>query len=233
MNSWPPPGIKWYYSDDYTAIAHGDCREILPTLPKVDLVLTDPPYGINAHLLQPPSNSYRKKTKRNPSKRLNAGAGKLKNRLLNNSDCGWDCQPPEQDCFRLLFELSSNQIIWGGNYFPLPPTRGILAWDKQQPWENFSQFEMGWTSFDFPAKIFRFNKSLITGKQHPTQKPLPLMIWCIGLAGNIQTILDPFIGSGTTLRAAKDLRRKSIGIEIEEKYCEIAVKRLQQEVLAI
>jgi DNA modification methylase len=136
-----------------------------------------------------------------------------------------------------LFEISSNQIIWGGNYFPLPPTRGILAWDKQQPWENFSQFEMAWTSFDFPAKIFRFNKSFIKGKQHPTQKPLELMTWCIGLASNVQTILDPFMGSGTTGIACIRTGRKFIGIEISPEYFEIAKNRikieLQQQLLPL
>jgi site-specific DNA-methyltransferase (adenine-specific) len=219
----------WQTSDGRIQLYCGDCLKILPEIGKVDAVITDPPYGINAHVLQPPSDSYRKRTKRNPSKRLNAGSGKLKNRLLNNSDCGWDCQAPEQDCFRLLFELSINQIIWGGNYFPLPPTRGILAWDKQQPWENFSQFEMAWTSFDFPAKIFRFNKSLIPDKQHPTQKPLPLMIWCIGLTANAQTILDPYMGSGTTGIACIRTKRRFIGIEISPEYFEIARKRIEIE----
>lgn len=228
MMALPKP---YYQDEDYgIVIYNADCREILPHLPKVDLVLTDPPYGINAHILQPPSDSYRKRTGRSPSKRLNAGGGKLKDRLLNKSNCDWDCSPPNKETFDVLFSHSHNQIIWGGNYFPLPPTRGILAWDKQQPWENFSQFELGWTNYDSPARIFRFNKSFIENKLHPTQKPEGLMIWCLSIACDAQTILDPFMGSGTTLVAAKQLGRKAIGIEIEERYCEIAVKRLAQDV---
>ena len=127
----------------------------------------------------------------------------------------------------------SNQLLWGGNYFNLPPTQCFLVWDKMQPF-NFSSAmcEMAWTNNKSPAKIFQ--KS-VTGykKDHPTQKPLELMRWCLLLpwAVSANTILDPFMGSGTTLVAAKDLGRKAIGIEINEEDCEIAARRLQQEVM--
>jgi len=221
--------IKPYYKTDLGVLYHGDCLTIMPHLEPVDLVLTDPPYGINAHTLQPPSDSYRKRTKRSPSKRLNCGSGKLKDRILNKSDCGWDCKPPTKEYFKLMFAISQNQIIWGGNYFQLPPTRGIIVWDKQQPWDNFSQCELGWTSYDFPAKIFRFNKSFVKDKKHPTQKPIGLMVFCLEISKTKGMVLDTHLGSGTTAIACERLNRRWIGIEIGEKYCEIAAKRIEKE----
>lgn len=195
-----------YYEEPGITIYHGDCRDILPHLPKVDLVLTDPPYGLN-----------RSDPVRQP-----------RGTIL------WDSSVPESDVFDQLRSLSTDQIIWGGNYFPLPPCKGFLIWDKEQP-ENFSlsMCEMAWSSLDKPAKIFRYSVRLYTDRLHPTEKPEALMHWCLSFVPDAHTILDPFMGSGTTLRAAKDLGRTCIGIEIEEKYCEIAVQRLQQSVLPL
>lgn len=195
--------MKPYYEHGGITIYHGDCREILPTFPKVDLVLTDPPYGIGIA-----SNPFRQK----------------------HEKMDWDEMPPGKDLIRSVIQKGEYTIIWGGNYFDLPPTQRFLIWDKEQP-EAFSSSmcEMAWTNLIGPAKMFR-KRVVQIQKYHPTTKPFELMGWCIGLAGNPQTILDPFMGSGTTLRAAKDLGRKAIGIEIEEKYCEIAAKRLSQEV---
>ena len=202
---------KPYYDDGQgIVIYNADCRLILPHLPNVDLVLTDPPYGLG-----------RTDPVRHPK-------GVLQ----------WDATPPEQDVFEQLIAMSDYQIFWGGNYFPLAPAKCFLIWDKVQP-ENFSlaMCEMAWCNFDMPAKLFRYSVALYTNREHPTQKPEPLMKWCIQLPNKFdepsRTILDPFMGSGTTLRAAKDLGRKCIGIEIEEKYCEIAVRRLAQEVLPL
>ena len=213
MNSWPPPGIKWYYSDDYTAIAHRDCREILPSLPKVDLVLTDPPYGIGEH-----GGACRTRGKPGYSKHENLG---------------WDNERPDEKTFNLIRSMGSVVIIWGGNYFAdlLPATMGWIYWRKLMG-GDFSDGELAWTSRQNALREFTKCPKGIN-KAHPCEKPIELFLWCISLADNPQTTLDPFMGSGTTLRAAKDLRRKAIGIEIEEKYCEIAVKRLQQEVLAL
>ena len=132
-----------------------------------DLAIVDPPYGINAPKMQMGSNPTRKnngypgtstavKIKKG---RLNKGAGELKDIALQNMDCEWDCHPPGKEYFTELYRVSKNQIIWGGNYFDLPPTRGIIAWDKMQPWENFSQFELAWTSFDCPAALFRYSNT--------------------------------------------------------------------------
>ena len=124
-------------------------------------------------------------------------------------------------------------MIWGGLHLPLPPTYGYLVWDKMIDGLNFGECEVCWTTFRWSPRIFRYRAVNVDGgKVHPTQKPEAMMKWCIGFASDTAgTILDPFAGSGTTLRAAKDLGRKAIGIEIEEAYCEIAANRCQQEVL--
>ena len=196
--------IEPYYEQDGITIYNADCREVLPQLERVDLVLTDPPYGIGIA-----ANPFRQRFEKS----------------------NWDDCPPDVALFDLLRKISRDQIIWGGNYFPLPPSQGFLIWDKQQP-EDFSSAmcEMAWTSRQSPAKLFRYR---VVGyrKDHPTQKPVALMKWCIQRASESKTILDPFMGSGTTLRAAKDLGLKAIGIEIEKKYCDIAIERLRQRSL--
>lgn len=205
--------IKPYYDIDGITIYHGDCREILPHLPKVDLVLTDPPYGIGED-----GGRFRDRK----------GGG---HRVLPKMN--WDKEPPSKDTFDLVLVAGNTIIIWGGNYFTdkLPVSRGWLYWNKLMG-GDFSDGELAWTSMDMVLKSFsKCNK--MGGKEHPTQKPVDLLGWCISLCPNPQTILDPFMGSGTTLVAAQQLHRKAIGIEIEEKYCEIAVKRLGQGVLPI
>lgn len=132
----------------------------------------------------------------------------------------------------VLLDAADTLILWGGNYYALPPSRGFLAWVKDNAVQTMADLEFAWTNLDRPAKAFRSAVNPDGKRFHPTEKPLGLMKWCIGQApSECALILDPFMGSGTTLRAAKDLGRKAIGIEIEERYCEIAVKRLGQEVL--
>ena len=188
----------------------GDCLEILPTLEKVDAVITDPPYGFLA-------GSSGK------------GAGKLRNRNLNVADNSWD-KRPDDALIQSVIAKGDNAIIWGGNYFTLPPCRGLLIWDKKQPWENFSAAEIAWTTLDRPAAMFRLSSSLADkgiGNTHPTVKPLELINWCIGkLPDDTASILDPFMGSGTTGVACANLGRKFIGIEIEPKYFDIACERI-------
>lgn len=123
-----------------------------------DLAIVDPPYGL-------PSDSTH-------------GRGKLKNRIINK-DCihAWDVAPT-REYFEELFRISKNQIIWGGNYFDLPPSRCFVCWDKVQPWENFSQVEFAWTSFSKPAKLFRFDNRT-TKKIHPTEKPISLYLYLL------------------------------------------------------
>ena len=201
-----------YYQDDAVTIYHGDCREVLPGLPKVDLVLTDPPYGIG-FAAQPTKWQ----------------------RLAGQKPEAWD-----GDCDRVLVAalvpISERLIIWGGNYFGLPPLKSWLTWYKPDAPPSMGQCEHAWTNLPTNTRMISCSISSTNPERlgHPTQKPLRVMAWCISLCpDDPQTILDPFMGSGTTLRAAKDLQRKAIGIEIEERYCEIAAKRMAQEVLAL
>jgi site-specific DNA-methyltransferase (adenine-specific)/modification methylase len=104
----------------------------------------------------------------------------------------------------------------------------MLVWDKEQPWENFSQVEIAWSNLQRPAAIFKASATRdIPGKAHPTQKPLALMKWCVEKTTDAQTILDPFMGSGTTGVAAVQMGRKFIGIERDERYFEIACRRIE------
>ena len=216
-----------YYQDDYATIWHGDCREILPTLPKVDLVCTDPPYGIGAA-------------------RNERGGKRHGKAMVASTDYGasdWDDATADADVMRALLGKSTRMVIWGGNYYAdvLPPMAGWLVWDKLTGENGYADAELAWTDFNAAVRLKQhlWKGMLRKGKEerhHPTQKPLEIMSWCIEQAdkhGDNNTILDPFMGSGTTLRAAKDLQRKAIGIEIEEKYCEIAAQRLAQEVFAL
>jgi site-specific DNA-methyltransferase (adenine-specific) len=202
---------------------HGDMLELLPQLGDVDAVVTDPPYGI-LNLDGVGSTTAVRKSPRQQ------GSGVLKNRILNTSNVEWDIAP-SQEVFDQLRGMSQHQIIWGGNYFPLPPARAILAWDKEQPWPNFSQVELAWTSLNRPAALFRVSATRGTpDKQHPTQKPLSLMSWCLEFLPPAITVLDPYMGSGTTGVAAVQTGRRFIGIERDEKYFDIACRRIEQAV---
>lgn len=214
--------MKPYYQDSHCTIYHGDCREMLAELPKVDLVLTDPPYGI------------REARKNNQSRGV----------ICNAKDYGchdWDDSPVN---WGLLWELlcaGKKAICWGGNYYPVPPASKWLVWDKDNGENDFADSELAWTNLKGAVRNFKFkwqgmlqeNMKDKEIRQHPTQKPVPLMRWCIDQSGLIKSVFDPFAGSFTVARAAKDMNIKSISIEIEEKYCEIGVQRLQQEVLCL
>lgn len=184
----------------------GDCRDILPTLPKVDAVVTDPPYGIGED-----GGRFRDRK----------GGG---HRVLEK--LGWDKETPDADTFAMVLAAANDNIIWGGNYFTdkLPVSRGWLYWDKMMG-GDFSDGELAWTSLDRTLKSFRLCNKM-GGKEHPTQKPDALMKWCLEFVPNAQTILDPFMGSGTTGVAAVQMGRDFIGIEREPKYFDIACKRI-------
>lgn len=183
-----------------------------------DLAIVDPPYGINA----------------SSKGRLNRGAGKLKNCILNQSDFGWDDCTPKQEYFVELFRVSKNQIIWGGNYFDLPPTRGIICWDKQQSWENFSQVELAWTSFDKPAKIFRHPNTSALNKEikiHPTQKPVRLYEWLLRTyAKDGWRVLDTHLGSQSSRIACFRAGLEFWGTEIDRTYFTVGNNRFESEV---
>lgn len=225
----------------------GDCMDFMRGQPdKVfDLAIVDPPYGINAANMNMGSHTSRKgefqPKKSGPSistaerlrkGRLNAGSGKLKNRLLNRSNIGWDDSIPDDEYFEELERICQNTIIWGGNYFALPATRCVICWDKRQPWDNFSQWEMAWTSFDKPAALFSYSN---TGganaekKIHPTQKPTDLYKWLLGkYAEDGMKILDTHLGSGSSRIAAYDMGFDFTGIELDPDYFAAQEKRFSQ-----
>ena len=185
----------------------GDCLEILPTLGKVDAVITDPPYGMNAL----------------------DGSRTARIYGINRRD-NWDCKKPDGRVFRSMLSMSKEQIIWGYNYFAaeLKATKCFLVWNKPSMvgMKTMAFGEIAFTNLSAPAKIFTC-ESEKTNREHPTQKPLPLMQWCLGFLPAAETILDPFMGSGTTGVACANLGRKFIGIEIEPKYFDIACRRIE------
>lgn len=204
--------MKPYYKDEYVTIYHGDCREVVPHLGRFDLLLTDPPYGIGfaADL----TSSQR-------------AAGMKKD--------SWDDEPPPIELIRECMVHADQHVIWGGNYYPLQPSRGWLVWVKPDAPRSMSSVELAWTSEDRCARSIERSISATNAERlgHPTQKPLAVISWCLSLFPEAQTILDPFAGSGTTGRAAKDLGKQAVLIEREERYCEMAARRMGQEVLAL
>ena len=214
-----------------------DCMEGMKQFPDkfFDLAIVDPPYGINAPKFNNGSGASKDKGNKYGTAvrlrkgRLNQGARKLKNRVLNRPDCEWDCSPPDDAYFVELERVSRNRIIWGGNYFQLPPTRGVIAWDKKQPWPNFSQFELAWTSFDKPAAMFRMGNTR-GGKIHPTQKPVELYEWLIAkYAKPSDKILDTHVGSASSLIACHRAGLEYWGFEIDATYYAMAKERLDKE----
>ncbi|BBB99366.1 DNA-methyltransferase [Bradyrhizobium elkanii] len=183
----------------------GDCREILPTLGKVDAVVTDPPYGIG--FAAQPTTGQRK-----------AGQGREK----------WD--DSVVDGLPSLLDRGNIQVVWGGNYYGLTPTRGWLSWFKPDAPPSMAHFELAWTNQDRNARQISCSIAATNAERvgHPTQKPLAVMKWTLEQFPNCQTILDPFMGSGTTGVAAVKMGRQFIGIEIEPKYFDIACKRISE-----
>jgi len=193
----------------------GDCAEVLPTLGQVDAVVTDPPYGIGE----------------------SAGKNKSRNNLAVAKDYGnddWDKSPISDDLMSLVVAAGRKAIVFGGNYYAMPPTKCWLVWDKENGENDFADAELAWTNLDKAVRLKRYmwNGMLRANKEprgdHPTQKPIGIMEWCIShLPNDSQTILDPFMGSGTTGVAAVKMGRKFIGIEREPKYFDIACQRIE------
>ena len=220
----------------------GDCMDFMRT--KEDkfftLAIPDPPYGINAANMQMGTNLTRNGKGQYPGEstatkikgRLNGGSGKLKNRALNTMDCDWDTEPPTPAYFEEIFRVSGNQIIWGGNYFDLKPSRCVVCWNKLQPWENFSQWEMAWTSFDKPAVMITFSN---TGgknqekKIHATQKPVLMykeLLRRFAKPGDI--IFDSHMGSQSLRIACYDMGFDFYGCEINETFFKEGCERFEQ-----
>ena len=191
-----------------------DCMDILPTLDRVDAVITDPPYGIGAS-----------------SKKFVNGTSKTNKDYY--ADVCWDTAPPSKELIDLIVSKGKLVVLWGGNYFDLPPSRCFLIWDKTIHGNSYADCEFAWTNMNANARIKALNMvaANMDGRVHPTQKPLDLMRWCIDKCKpDPKTILDPFMGSGTTGVAAIQLGRSFIGIEREPKYFDIACKRIEQAV---
>ena len=184
-----------------------DCMSVLPTLGRVDAVITDPPYGLG--------------------KRMQGGTWGAKTEFKEMVI--WDNAPPEVDTLIKLANMADVSVFWGGNYYGLPPSRCWLIWDKQNAVPTMADCEIAWTSLDANTKRFSHPVGRILNG-HPSEKPLQLMRWTIETVKAMGTILDPFMGSGTTGVAAIQLGRKFIGIEREPKYFEIACDRIRQAV---
>lgn len=206
--------MKPYYQDSAVTIYHGDCRVIVPQLGRFDLLLTDPPYGINRDGMRASTSSH--------------GGRKAYDFR------GWDDSTPNAETFTAILGACDHHCIWGANYFPqhLPPSMGWRVWDKGQDICS-SDCELAFTSRDEALRRLTLNRVELArdGAVHPTQKPLALMTWCLSFFPQAGRVLDPYAGSGTTGRACKDLGKQCVLIERDESYCEIAAKRMGQEVL--
>jgi len=196
----------------------GDCLDILPTLGKVDAVITDPPYGIGA------DRNLR------ANKQHGSAAAPSKDYGVGN----WDATPPDQALLDRCVSAGSWAAVWGGNYFRFDPSACWLVWDKDNGDNGYADCELAWSNYPRAVRKFKWRwmgmlqevMSQKEDRQHPTQKPVALMGWCIELAPQSKSILDPFMGSGTTGVACANLGRKFIGIEIEERYFQIACERI-------
>jgi hypothetical protein len=196
----------------------GDCESVLPTLAAVDCVVTDPPYGIAA------------------CNRSDGGVGSIASGSKFYGRESWDLKPADPALIESLVGMNVPTCIWGGNYFKLPPSSCWFIWDKQQRGFTFADAEMAWTNQPKAVRCFNYSRGELVqeGKCHPTQKPLPLIVWCIEqlrIKDN-SVVLDPFMGSGTTAVACIRTDRKFIGIEKEERYFNIACRRIEREWMA-
>ena len=208
-------GDKWVSDCGSVTLYCGDCLSLLPGL-KADAVVTDPPYGIGVC-------------------RMTLGNG---HRRVFRGNESWDDSAP---CLDSLIEFGVPSVIWGGNHFSLPVSRGWLVWDKGTGDNDFADCELAWTNTDsairkvFCSWVGRNAKERGDfDRHHPTQKPIAVMEWSIGRVSrnDCDTILDPFMGSGTTGVASVRTGRRFIGIELEPKYFDIAVRRIKAELNA-
>ena len=194
----------------------GDCLQVMPLLGRFDAVVTDPPYGINY-------SGQKESIKRNGSK----GAWRI-----HHEEKGWDKVPPAPEAFAAILESGERAIIWGGNYFAdrLPVSRGWLVWYKAQTGLSMSDAELAWTNCDMVLRLVEMHRGAMwrDGSQHPTQKPVALMEWCLGFLPDAKTILDPYAGSGTVSVACQRMGRFSTSIEIDPDYFQIMCKRVDE-----
>ena len=210
--------MKPYYFDEKANITiyNADWRELDREVLRSDLLLTDPPFGIGEA----------------------RGKNKSRTKLAMAKDYGvsdWDDEPPSDFDLICLRDLTKYQIIFGGNYFVLPPSKCWLVWDKVNGANDFADCELAWTNLDKAVRIFRYMwngmlKENPEYRMHPTQKPRNLFSWCLSQAPNdVKSVLDPYAGVCTTAVACKALGLSCVCVEKEEKYCADGVVRLQQE----
>lgn len=197
-----------FYEESAATIYCGDCRKIAPLLPDFDLLLTDPPYGLR--------------------ERLQGGTW---GKSFAGDYQDWDAAAPPAWMLQMLMAKARWQIVWGGNYFALPSSRGWLVWNKPERGLTMADAEIAWTNLDKNIRVFDSPRNPDGKRVHPTQKPIELMSWCFNQVPDVKTVLDPFMGSGTTLVAAKLRGIKAVGIETNEDYCKLAATRLAQGVL--
>ena len=199
------PGVELYQAD---------CMDIIPHLSGVDACVCDPPYGIGEA----------------------AGTNKSRSKMAIAKDYGvaaWDDQTAD-DAVQLAVSIASRSIVFGGNYYDLPPTSCWLVWDKLNS-GDFADCELAWTNLPMAVRRiqYRWNGMIRQNNEprgdHPTQKPVGVMRWCLGFLPDARTILDPFMGSGTTGVACVQLGRKFIGIELDPGYFDIACRRIGDE----
>jgi DNA modification methylase len=224
--------VKPYYAEDGIVIYHGGALTVLDMFDgnrhqPFDLLLTDPPYGIGADKGQ--------------RGRANRQDGKALAPSRDYGDSDWDGRPAHE-AIAMARRLSRWHVIFGGNFYDLPPARCWLVWDKDNGENDYADCELAWTNLAKPVRklSFRWHGMLQEPgcpkevRIHPTQKPEAVMRWALLQApSEAKTILDPFMGSGTTLVAAKRLGKQAVGIEREEKYCQIAAERLAQGALPL
>ena len=213
-----------------------DCMEGMKQFPDkyFDLAIVDPPYGDGGGQWKRQDKSrfggvfdrYRKNgiPQEKCTRTGGTWASKFGKKIIS-----WDTAP-KQDYFKELFRVSRNQIIWGGNYFNLPPTRCFLIWRKTNVPEKFSMAmcEYAWTSFNDNAKMFEYSAVGQKGRFHPTQKPVELYKWILSnYAQHGDKILDTHVGSASSLIACRESGFQYVGFEIDEEYFKMAQKRLQ------
>ena len=220
MSSWHLLGDKVQIQIENAKLYLGDCADILPTLEQFDAVVTDPPYGIDVANASYLGNKKRK-------------GHKADLRDYGHSD--WDKEAPSKELIDLVRTKGNYQIIFGGNFFELPPNKCWLVWDKETGNSTFADAELIWTNLNKAVRLkrYRWLGMLRANNEprgdHPTQKPIGIMEWVIShLPEDANTVIDPFMGSGTTGVACAKMGKKFVGIEKEQKYFDIACKRIEQ-----
>jgi len=200
------------FKSDKISLHRMDCMELMNQYPDkwFDLAIVDPPYGID----------------------INPNMGIRKGKKKRHKKINWDNESPRQEYFDELFRISNNQIIWGGNYFQLPPTKHFIFWDKMNPEGlSFSDGEMGWTSYNKAIRKFSM-RNAIDGKIHPTQKPVALYEWILkNYAKPNDKILDTHLGSGSITIAIDKantidkMNLEFVACELDQEYFDASVKR--------